>query len=81
MQPTEDKVQFKLVRDKLEDFGGVVRNMALLTAAAQLRSSGRQGAANTDELVKFRSDAGWQTGIIDYAQFYYCQVKKTMLFI
>jgi hypothetical protein len=53
----------------------VLENMALLTASAQLRSSGRQGSANADELMDFARDEAWIPSIIDYASQYANQVK------
>ncbi len=50
--------------------------MALLTASAQLRSSGREGAANADELIAFGNNKNWQDKIIDYATKYVKQIKK-----
>ena len=54
----------------------VIDDMALLTASAQIRSSGRQGAAITDELISFGEQKGWQDAIIDYALGYAKRVKK-----
>jgi len=48
----------------------------LLTASAQLRSAGRQGAALPDELIAFGSDHHWQQAVLDYAVGYAAQVKK-----
>lgn len=53
-----------------------MEDMALLTASAQLRCAGRQGAAIPDELIAFGSDHSWQKGVLDYAAGYAEQVKK-----
>src|SRR5581483_5871480 len=45
MQPTADKIDFLTVRHRYRDIACVVEDMAFLTASAQLRSAGRQGAA------------------------------------
>lgn len=76
MQPTADKIDFMLMRDRYKDIECVVEDMALLTASAQLRSAGRQGAAVPDELIDFGSDRHWQKGVLDYAAGYAEQVKK-----
>jgi uncharacterized protein (DUF2252 family) len=76
MQPTADKIDFLLIRDRYKDIACVVEDMAFLTASAMLRSAGRQGAALPDELVAFGSDTQWQQGVIAYATAYARQVKK-----
>ena len=50
--------------------------MALLTASAQLRSAGHQGASLPDELIAFGSGHHWQKGVLDYAATYTGQIKK-----
>ncbi|HTI11828.1 MAG TPA: DUF2252 family protein [Puia sp.] len=76
MQPTADKIDFLLIRDRFKDIQCVVQDMGLLTASAQLRSAGRQGAALPDELIAFGKDHHWQQGMLDYAGEYAEQVKK-----
>jgi len=76
MQPTADKINFMLLRDSPRDIECVLIDMALLTASAQLRSAGRQGAALPDELIAFGADHHWQNGVIDYGAAYAEQVKK-----
>jgi hypothetical protein len=55
---------------------GVLENMALLAASAQLRSSGRQGAAVADDLMAFGRDGSWIQPIMTYAWQYAHQVKE-----
>jgi uncharacterized protein (DUF2252 family) len=76
MQPTADKIDFMVIRDRYKDMERVIRDMAVLTASAQLRSSGRQGSVMADELIAFGMDTGWQQGLIDYAASYAGQIKK-----
>ncbi|MEP7142611.1 MAG: DUF2252 family protein [Ferruginibacter sp.] len=76
MQPTEDKIEFATIRDNLENIGGVIQDLALLTSSAQLRSSGRQGSACADELIEFGGTRNWQASILEYAIAYAAQVKK-----
>ncbi|HXB91715.1 MAG TPA: DUF2252 family protein [Puia sp.] len=76
MQPIADKIDFLVIRDRYKDIECVVSDMALLTAAAQLRSAGRQGAALPDELIAFGRDQHWQQPLLDYAAGYAGQVKK-----
>jgi uncharacterized protein (DUF2252 family) len=75
MQPTADKINFATLENRFDDMEDVLENMALLTASAQLRSSGRQGSANADELMAFGSAVDWIASIIEYASRYANQVK------
>jgi uncharacterized protein (DUF2252 family) len=75
MQPTADKINFETLQNRLNDMEDVLENMALLVASAQLRSSGRQGAAVADELIAFGRDSSWIQTIIAYAGQYAQQVK------
>jgi len=76
LQPTADKIDFLVIRDRYKDIACVIEDMAFLTASAQLRTAGRQGAALADEVIAFGSDGHWQKGLLDYAQDYAGQVKK-----
>ena len=76
LQPTEDKIDFEAIKNRNEDLCRVIEDMALLTASAQLRSSGRQGSAITDELIAYAENTQWQKGLLAYAQQYAQQVKK-----
>jgi len=76
MQPTADKIDFLAVRDRYKDIACVVEDMAFLTASAQLRSAGRQGAAVADDLILFGQDTHWQESLLAYARKYAAQVSK-----
>lgn len=76
MQPTADKIDFLVIRDRYKDIACVVEDMAFLSASAMLRSAGRQGAALPEELIAFGADTHWQQGLIDYSTAYAAQVKK-----
>jgi uncharacterized protein (DUF2252 family) len=76
MQPTADKIDFLTVKDRYKDIACVVEDMAFLTASAQLRSAGRQGAAVPDQLIEFGQDTLWQAPLLEYATQYAAQVKK-----
>jgi uncharacterized protein (DUF2252 family) len=76
MQPTADKIDFLTVKDRYKDIACVVEDMAFLTASAQLRSAGRQGAAVPDLLIEFGQDSYWQASLLEYATQYASQVKK-----
>lgn len=76
MQPTADKIDFLLVKDRYKDIACVVEDMAFLTASAQLRSAGRQGASIPDDLIAFGREPDWQAPLLAYARAYAGQVKK-----
>ena len=76
MQPTADKVDFLIVKDRYKDIACVVEDMAFLTASAQLRSAGRQGAAVPDVFIGFGEDTHWQKPVLDYARDYATRVSK-----
>jgi uncharacterized protein (DUF2252 family) len=79
LQPTADKIDFLVIKDRYKDIAKVIEDMAVLTASAQLRSSGREGSAIADELIAFGHNTGWQKHVIDYALSYSKQVKKDFL--
>src|ERR1700743_3694359 len=75
LQPVKDSIKFKQLKD-YRDMYQVIDDMASLTASAQLRSGGRQGAGNLDELMAFGADHGWQEAVIAYAEKYAGTIKK-----
>ena len=75
LQPIEDKIDFSIIKDSFEDIDVVIEDMALLTASAQLRSSGRQGSDIADKLIDFGKSTNWQKPMLDYAMAYSKQVK------
>ena len=76
IQPISDKVNFSGFENLPEQQTAVVRTMAQLTASAQMRSSGRQGAAIVDELIAFAGNKTWQTPLLSYANAYAARVKQ-----
>lgn len=75
MQPAKDSINFKLLRDRYRDMYSVIDSMAILTASAQLRSSGQDGSATTDELKAFAMQADWHDPVLEYAMNYVQQVE------
>jgi uncharacterized protein (DUF2252 family) len=76
LQPTADRVDLSQWNGKIKRLQRVVQTMAELTAWGQLRSSGRQGSAISDDLIAFAEDAPrWQQAVLDYAQSYAAQVE------
>ncbi|HEY5326251.1 MAG TPA: DUF2252 family protein [Mucilaginibacter sp.] len=76
MQPTEDKINFELLKDRYNDIDKIINDMAVLTASAQLRSGGRQGSAVIDELIVYGQSNQWHGALLKYAVHYARQVKK-----
>jgi uncharacterized protein (DUF2252 family) len=67
MQPTKDSINFKLIKKEYRNIYQVIDDMAMLTASSQIRSSGRQGSANADELMKLGENKEWQEKLLQYA--------------
>ncbi|MBS1519809.1 MAG: DUF2252 family protein [Bacteroidetes bacterium] len=76
MQPTEDRINFEMIKNRYDDIRLVTEDMALLTASAQLRSTGRQGSAIADKLIEFGYSNDWHEAILNYAKKYAGQVKQ-----
>jgi uncharacterized protein (DUF2252 family) len=79
MQPTKDSFDFKLVRDAYRDLYQVIHDMGVLTASAQIRSSGWKGASVVDELSAFGGNKQWQEPVLEFARMYSQNVKKDYL--
>jgi uncharacterized protein (DUF2252 family) len=75
MQPTKDSIDFRLLKDRYRDMYNVIDSMAMLTASSQLRSTGQDGSATTDELKAFARNADWQDSLLAYAFRYAGKVK------
>jgi uncharacterized protein (DUF2252 family) len=76
MQPAKDSINFRLLRDRYRDMYSVIDSMAMLTASAQMRSSGQDGSATTDELKAFGNLEGWQDAVLGYASRYALRVQQ-----
>ncbi len=79
MQPTKDSFDFKLVRDQYRDLYQIINDMAILTASAQIRSSGWKGAAVVDELSAFGENKQWQDEVLNFGRNYGQTVKSDYL--
>lgn len=79
LQPTKDSINLNLIRDRYRDIYQAINDMAVLTASAQLRSTGRQGSASADELIAFGRSESWQRPVINYAIGHALKVKKDYL--
>jgi uncharacterized protein (DUF2252 family) len=76
MQPTRDSINFGLLKNRYRDMYSVIDTMAMLTASSQLRSTGQDGSAITDELKAFAGATAWQEAVLDYAIKYSYRVKS-----
>jgi uncharacterized protein (DUF2252 family) len=76
LQPTEDRVPIAQYHNQIEYLSGTVRSMAQCLAWAQLRSSGRQGSATTDELIDFAQRKKWRYKLTSLANELAGQVKS-----
>ena len=76
LQPSKDRLTLKEARGRPGRLRSVISTMARVTAWAQLRSSGRQGSAVTDDLIAFADDNTWQGPITDYGRLYASKVES-----
>jgi uncharacterized protein (DUF2252 family) len=79
MQPTKDSFDFKLVREAYRDLYQIIHDMGVLTASAQIRSSGWKGASVVDELSAFGGNKQWQDSVLEFGQSYSRTVKQDYL--
>ena len=79
MQPTKDSFDFRLVRDAYRDLYQIIHDMGVLTAAAQIRSSGWKGASVVDELSAFGGNNQWQESVLEFGKKYSQTVKQDYL--
>ena len=75
MQPTEDSIDFVALADRYRDMYSVIDSMAMLMASSQLRSTGQDGSAVTDDLKRFAADTAWQDKVLEYARGYADRMK------
>ena len=76
LQPLEDKINLEVLKGRGTDMQQVIKEMAVLTASAQLRSSGRQNSGIADDLIAFGETDSWKAGVIKYASAYVNEVKR-----
>ncbi|OTG83806.1 DUF2252 domain-containing protein [Acinetobacter sp. ANC 4648] len=77
LQSEQDKMDFKQCIEKSKKFTDACHYMARLMAYAQIRSAGRKGSDNIDELIDFAAHAQvWKTQLLEYAYNYYQQVLR-----
>ncbi|WP_130619215.1 DUF2252 domain-containing protein [Dyella amyloliquefaciens] len=76
LQPTEDRLALTDWGGKLDRLEGVLGTMGKLVAWAQLRSSGREGAATADQLMAFGEKRRWPTQLLGVAKDCTKQVRR-----
>ncbi|WP_301928954.1 DUF2252 domain-containing protein [Ferruginibacter sp.] len=67
MQPTKDRINFKIIQDNFKHVSNVLEDMAMLAASAHLRTVGRKSSCTAEELIAFGQDTGWHKDILDYS--------------
>jgi uncharacterized protein (DUF2252 family) len=75
LQPREDRLSLAHWQGKLRRLETVMTTMGEIVAWAQLRGSGRQGAAVADAFIEFARQQKWQRTVLDYAESYAHQVE------
>jgi uncharacterized protein (DUF2252 family) len=80
LQPSADKIAMADLQDRpphkqTTAWKDLIHTMAQVLAWGQLRSSGHQGSATTDQLVNFAA-APWQNDWLSYAEHYSQQVRQ-----
>ena len=76
LQPSSDKINLHQSIKEYKQLKNYVTDLGTLMASAQLRSSGRKGAATADELKKFAEDDSWVTPLTNWYIHYAEQVKS-----
>jgi len=76
LQPREDRLDLSGTRHAFAAFEDAVHTMGRLLAGAQLRASGRRGAASADALTAFVHDGTWRSVLTDHAVTYARRVRQ-----
>ena len=75
LQPMEDRVDLITCGGRITHLDCFIKNVATLTAWAQLRSSGRQGSAIADTLIEFATKKDWHKGLEEYINSYFVTIE------
>jgi uncharacterized protein (DUF2252 family) len=75
LQPSEDRVDLEAAGDRNKKLKQLMTSLGQVVAWSLLRSSGRQGSATADELIKFAKGIKWRKKAIQYARDYSKQVE------
>jgi uncharacterized protein (DUF2252 family) len=67
LQPSNDKIELRTVKDKPKRLTHLITAMAQVTAWGHLRSSGRNGSANADQLKQWATTAPqWRSNLLTW---------------
>jgi uncharacterized protein (DUF2252 family) len=75
LQPSEDRVDLEQECDRPKKIKQLMISLGQIVAWSLLRSSGRQGSANADELIEFARSSKWRKKAIEYAEDYSKQLE------
>ena len=67
LQPREDRLDLSQASSQPDGLETAIKSFGELTAFAQLRSAGRQGAASPDDLIHYGHKDKWQRRLVDLA--------------
>ena len=76
IQPTADKININQAVKQPRQVEKYLSDLAMLTASAQLRSSGRMNAATADELKDFAKAENWLHPLLQWTAHYAQQVTR-----
>lgn len=76
LQPSADRINLASLSARIKEIKNVIKDMAVLTASAQLRSAGIQGSASNDDLTTFAAQNLEKEALLGYARTYAEQVKS-----
>lgn len=76
LQPSEDRLTLDGSTQKRAELAQVVATMARIVAWSHLRSAGREGSANADELIDFGQRSKWRQKLLDASQDCALQVRR-----
>jgi uncharacterized protein (DUF2252 family) len=75
LQPSEDRIALDGSRQSAAEMEQLVATLGRLAAWGQLRSSGRQGSANADQLIEFGRRGRWRRKLLDASEECAAQVR------
>ncbi|HMA35678.1 MAG TPA: DUF2252 family protein [Chloroflexia bacterium] len=76
LQPDEDGIRLHTVQGKQGRLRKLLGTLGAILAWDQVRSSGRQGSAPTDDLIAFARAPQWHAALRDYATSYRERVER-----
>src|SRR5579859_2995554 len=74
LQPTDDRLALNTWNGKIKRLMKTISQMGEVVAWGEMRSTGRQGSAIADDLIRFGNDNKWPKAIVTYGKKYASQV-------